>query len=76
MSAEDAEKLLDGIVRVKSWFSLSRSEPRARFVIRQVDPGRRWKLPRTGLASLVRWTSGWPGWRHAQSAVAHRPREQ
>jgi polyphosphate kinase 2 len=51
------ERLLtdDGILLVKFWFSVSRTEQRTRFAIRQVDPVRRWKLSPTDLASLDRW---------------------
>ncbi|MFR9673299.1 polyphosphate kinase 2 [Streptomyces sp. TR06-5] len=45
----------DGILLVKFWFSISRSEQRTRFAIRQVDPVRRWKLSPTDLASLDLW---------------------
>ncbi|MFD9006942.1 polyphosphate kinase 2 [Streptomyces sp. NPDC059582] len=45
----------DGIVLVKFWFSVSRSEQRTRFAIRQVDPVRQWKLSATDLDSLDRW---------------------
>ncbi|MGW2305972.1 polyphosphate kinase 2 [Streptomyces sp. NPDC001809] len=45
----------DGIILVKFWFSVSRSEQRTRFAIRQVDPVRQWKLSPTDLASLDRW---------------------
>lgn len=45
----------DGIHLVKFWFSVSRSEQRTRFAIRQVDPVRQWKLSPTDLASLDRW---------------------
>ncbi len=44
-----------GIHLVKFWFSVSRGEQRTRFVIRQVDPVRQWKLSATDLASLERW---------------------
>jgi polyphosphate kinase 2 len=44
-----------GIHLVKFWFSVSRDEQRTRFVIRQVDPVRRWKLSPMDLASLDRW---------------------
>ena len=42
----------DGIRLTKFWFSVSPSEQRTRFTIRQVDPVRRWKLSPTDLASL------------------------
>jgi polyphosphate kinase len=51
------EKMLvrDGIHLVKFWFSVSRSEQRTRFVIRQVDPVRQWKLSAMDLESLDKW---------------------
>jgi polyphosphate kinase 2 len=51
------EELLtgDGIHLIKLWFSVSRSEQRTRFLIRQIDPVRQWKLSSTDLASLGRW---------------------
>ncbi len=45
----------DGISLTKLWFSVSPSEQRIRFTIRQVDPVRQWKLSRTDLASLDKW---------------------
>ncbi|MFJ8670180.1 polyphosphate kinase 2 [Streptomyces sp. NPDC093600] len=45
----------DGIHLIKFWFSVSRSEQRTRFAIRQVDPVRQWKLSPTDLASLDLW---------------------
>ncbi|MEV8533680.1 polyphosphate kinase 2 [Streptomyces sp. NPDC051211] len=45
----------DGIHLVKFWFSVSRSEQRTRFAIRQVDPVRQWKLSPTDVASLDLW---------------------
>ena len=44
-----------GIHLVKLWFSVSRSEQRTRFVIRQVDPVRQWKLSPMDLESLDKW---------------------
>jgi polyphosphate kinase 2 len=44
-----------GIKLVKLWFSVSRREQIARFVIRRIDPVRQWKLSPTDLASLDRW---------------------
>jgi polyphosphate kinase 2 (PPK2 family) len=44
-----------GIHLVKFWFSVSRHEQQTRFLIRQIDPVRRWKLSPTDLASLDRW---------------------
>jgi polyphosphate kinase len=51
------ERLLvqDGIHLVKLWFSVSRAEQRTRFIIRQVDPVRQWKLSPTDLSLLDRW---------------------
>jgi polyphosphate kinase 2 len=51
------EKMLvdDGIVLVKLWFSVSRAEQRTRFLIRQVDPVRQWKLSTNDVKSLDRW---------------------
>lgn len=45
----------DGIYLTKLWFSVSPSEQRTRFTIRQVDPVRQWKLSPTDLASLDKW---------------------
>jgi polyphosphate kinase 2 (PPK2 family) len=45
----------DGIHLVKLWFSVLRAEQRTRFIIRQVDPVRQWKLSPTDLSSLERW---------------------
>jgi polyphosphate kinase 2 len=44
-----------GIHLVKLWFSVSQSEQHTRFIIRQVDPVRQWKLSPIDLASLDRW---------------------
>jgi polyphosphate kinase 2 (PPK2 family) len=51
------ERLLvqDGIHLIKLWFSVSRAEQRTRFIIRQVDPVRQWKLSPTDLSSLEKW---------------------
>src|SRR3712207_6957820 len=40
---------------VKLWFSVSRAEQRTRFIVRQIDPVRQWKLSPTDLASLDKW---------------------
>lgn len=55
--APDFERMLarDGIHLVKFWFSVSREEQRNRFMIRQIDPVRRWKLSPVDLASLDKW---------------------
>ena len=44
-----------GIHLVKFWFSVSQDEQRTRFIIRQVDPVRQWKLSPMDLASLDKW---------------------
>ncbi|HEU4421089.1 MAG TPA: polyphosphate kinase 2 [Pilimelia sp.] len=55
--APEVERMLvrSGIHLVKFWFSVSRREQQTRFVIRQVDPVRQWKLSPTDLASLDQW---------------------
>ncbi|PPK92340.1 polyphosphate kinase 2 [Kineococcus xinjiangensis] len=45
----------DGIHLVKFWFSVSRAEQRTRFVNRQTDPVRQWKLSPMDIASLDLW---------------------
>src|SRR5262245_58389867 len=44
-----------GISLTKFWFSVTRSEQRTRFIIRQVDPVRQWKLSPIDLESLDKW---------------------
>lgn len=44
-----------GITVTKFWFSVTRAEQRARFIIRQVDPVRQWKLSPMDLRSLDKW---------------------
>jgi polyphosphate kinase len=39
----------------KFWFSVTKSEQRTRFVIRQVDPVRQWKLSPMDIESLDKW---------------------
>jgi polyphosphate kinase 2 len=55
--APSFENLLldDGFSLVKFWFSVSPSEQRTRFLIRQIDPVRQWKLSPMDLASLDKW---------------------
>jgi polyphosphate kinase 2 len=55
--APELERMLvrSGLRLVKFWFSVSRNEQRTRFVIRQVDPVRQWKLSPIDLASLSKW---------------------
>lgn len=51
------EKMLidSGIHITKFWFSVTQSEQRTRFAIRQIDPVRQWKLSPMDLESLDRW---------------------
>ena len=44
-----------GISLTKFWFSVTQAEQRTRFIIRQVDPVRRWKLSPIDLQSLDKW---------------------
>jgi polyphosphate kinase 2 len=44
-----------GVHLIKLYFSVSRGEQRTRFIVRQIDPVRRWKLSPTDLASLDKW---------------------
>ncbi|WP_277501480.1 MULTISPECIES: polyphosphate kinase 2 [unclassified Nocardioides] len=44
-----------GVHLTKFWFSVTQSEQRTRFIIRQVDPVRQWKLSPMDLQSLDRW---------------------
>ncbi len=55
--APELERMLvgSGIHVVKLWFSVTRAEQRTRFMVRHIDPVRRWKLSPTDLASLDRW---------------------
>jgi polyphosphate kinase len=55
--APEFERMLgrDGITLVKFWFSVSRTEQLRRFINRQTDPVKRWKLSPTDLASLDKW---------------------
>jgi polyphosphate kinase len=45
----------EGIHLTKFWFSVTPSEQRTRFTIRQIDPVRQWKLSPMDLASLDKW---------------------
>ena len=45
----------DGFQLIKFWFSVSQGEQSTRFLIRQIDPVRQWKLSPTDLASLDKW---------------------
>ena len=55
--APEFERMLvnSGTMLIKFWFSVTQSEQRTRFMIRQIDPVRRWKLSPTDLASLDKW---------------------
>jgi polyphosphate kinase len=55
--APDFERTLarDGITLIKFWFSVSRREQLRRFVRRQADPVKRWKLSPIDLAALDMW---------------------
>ena len=44
-----------GITLTKFWFSVTQAEQRTRFIIRQVDPVRQWKLSPMDLESLDTW---------------------
>jgi polyphosphate kinase len=44
-----------GITLTKFWFSVTQAEQRTRFIIRQVDPVRRWKLSPIDIKSLDKW---------------------
>jgi polyphosphate kinase 2 len=62
----------DGIILVKLWFSVSRGEQLTRFVIRDVDPMRRWKLSPHDLASLDHWDA-YTRAKEAMLAATHTP---
>jgi polyphosphate kinase 2 len=55
--APEFERMLvhSGLELTKFWFSVTRSEQRTRFVIRQIDPVRQWKLSPTDIQSLDKW---------------------
>jgi polyphosphate kinase 2 len=55
--APEFERMLarDGITLVKFWFSVSRTEQLRRFIERQTDPVKQWKLSPVDLASLDKW---------------------
>lgn len=46
-----------GITLTKFWFSVTQAEQRTRFIIRQVDPVRQWKLSPMDLESLDKWAA-------------------
>ncbi len=55
--APEFERMIvnSGVHLVKLWFSVTRGEQRSRFIVRQIDPVRQWKLSPTDLASLDKW---------------------
>ncbi|TNC71557.1 polyphosphate kinase 2 [Rubellimicrobium roseum] len=55
--APELERMLvrSGIRLTKFWFSVSQGEQRRRFVARETDPLKRWKLSPIDKASLDRW---------------------
>jgi len=55
--APEFERMLvdSGVHLVKFWFSVTQGEQRSRFIVRQIDPVRQWKLSPTDLASLDKW---------------------
>jgi polyphosphate kinase 2 len=55
--APEFERMLvrSDIHLIKLWFSVSRSEQRTRFLVRQLDPVRQWKLSPMDIASLDKW---------------------
>ena len=55
--APEFERMLvhSGLHLTKFWFSVTRAEQRTRFVIRQIDPVRQWKLSPMDIESLDKW---------------------
>ena len=55
--APEFERMLvhSGLHLTKFWFSVTKSEQRTRFIIRQVDPVRQWKLSPMDIESLDKW---------------------
>jgi polyphosphate kinase 2 len=55
--APEFERMLvhSGLHLTKFWFSVTSSEQRTRFIIRQVDPVRQWKLSPMDIKSLDKW---------------------
>jgi polyphosphate kinase 2 len=53
----DLERMLvrSGITLIKFWFSVSREEQRRRFLARETDPLKQWKLSPVDRASLDKW---------------------
>jgi polyphosphate kinase 2 len=67
--APDFERMLvnSGLQLTKFWFSVTQSEQRTRFIIRQVDPVRQWKLSPMDLESLDKWAD----YTEAKDAMFH-----
>ena len=61
-----------GVTLTKFWFSVTQSEQRTRFIIRQVDPVRQWKLSPIDLESLDKWDDYTDG--QGGDVPAHRHR--
>jgi polyphosphate kinase 2 len=57
--APEFERMLvrSGVHLIKFWFSVSQAEQRTRFLVRQLDPVRQWKLSPMDIASLDKWQS-------------------
>ena len=55
--APEFERMLvrSGVQLFKFWFSVSQAEQRTRFLVRQLDPVRQWKLSPMDIASLDKW---------------------
>jgi len=55
--APEFERMLgrDGVTLIKFWFSVTRAEQLRRFVNRQHDPVKQWKLSSVDLASVDKW---------------------
>jgi polyphosphate kinase 2 len=55
--APEFERMLahDGISLIKFWFSVSQTEQLRRFIHRQLDPVKQWKLSQIDLDSLDKW---------------------
>jgi polyphosphate kinase len=57
--APEFERMLvhSGLALTKFWFSVTQTEQRTRFIIRQVDPVRQWKLSPMDIKSLDKWNA-------------------
>ncbi len=57
LDAPEFERMLtdDSTNLIKLWFSVTRAEQLRRFIDRQLDPVKRWKLSPVDLASLDKW---------------------